>query len=556
MSRELLEQELVRAGATIRGKAVKCPFHDDKNASGGIFQSREGDWMFKCQACNQVGDWAKVRSLNTGLPIVEILKQENQFTEKEKTYSLDELKRFNDLKRIYEYKDENGIIKMLVLRIEKNGKKTFIQASSRGVKFVLKREIIKAPLYNLNDFKDKPMVVIVEGEKCVEALRFTGLPATTSIGGANNPEGTDWIPLANKTVYLWPDNDEAGSKYMDWVQEKLKDLNCKIYRIDPESLNLSIKEDVADYVKLSYRSGLKDKEISDNIIDILESSDQVEIRNEALEALRLKATQNIKSFPSPWYLIQDKGKFFIPGKVNIICGDPGVGKSWFVIQMFWFMLSQGTKVNLYSLEEKREYWLGRALAQITGNTKFAEEDRLENCLDELENFATREKDFIDNFDKSISDIPKCDDGKTASIITLNDVAEWAREKAEMGAEVLIIDPITYPDQGEKEKYRADLEFIYKIKSISEKHNTSIYLVTHPRNSQKISSENYAGGKAYSRFSQGGIWLSKEDVTAQNGDSGNILLTMTKGRDSKLTQNKLAYKFNKNTLKYEELGYTL
>ena len=45
-----LVQALEDAGAEIRGNTVKCPFHGDRNASGGVHE-HNGGWRFTCQVC-------------------------------------------------------------------------------------------------------------------------------------------------------------------------------------------------------------------------------------------------------------------------------------------------------------------------------------------------------------------------------------------------------------------------------------------------------------------------------------------------------------------------
>lgn len=53
--RNRLVQELKSAGATIRGSAFKCPFHDDRKPSGSIFTT-DGVWFAKCHGCGFFGD--------------------------------------------------------------------------------------------------------------------------------------------------------------------------------------------------------------------------------------------------------------------------------------------------------------------------------------------------------------------------------------------------------------------------------------------------------------------------------------------------------------------
>lgn len=70
------------------------------------------------------------------------------------------------------------------------------------------------PLYNQPGMTTSDSVVLVEGEKCAQALINIGVVATTAMHGANAPvEKTDWTPLAGKHVLIWPDLDKAGWDY-------------------------------------------------------------------------------------------------------------------------------------------------------------------------------------------------------------------------------------------------------------------------------------------------------------------------------------------------------
>ena len=70
------------------------------------------------------------------------------------------------------------------------------------------------PLYNQPGMSTSNAVVLVEGEKCAQALIDAGICATTAMFGANAPvDKTDWSPLAGKTVVIWPDHDKPGSNY-------------------------------------------------------------------------------------------------------------------------------------------------------------------------------------------------------------------------------------------------------------------------------------------------------------------------------------------------------
>ena len=72
------------------------------------------------------------------------------------------------------------------------------------------------PLYNQPGLIAASQVVLVEGEKCAQALINAGVAATTAMHGANAPvDKTDWSPLAGKAVLIWPDKDKPGWDYAD-----------------------------------------------------------------------------------------------------------------------------------------------------------------------------------------------------------------------------------------------------------------------------------------------------------------------------------------------------
>ncbi len=70
------------------------------------------------------------------------------------------------------------------------------------------------PLFNLSGISKSQQIILVEGEKCAQALIDAGYCATTAMGGANTPAAkTDWSPSKDRSILIWPDNDEAGKKY-------------------------------------------------------------------------------------------------------------------------------------------------------------------------------------------------------------------------------------------------------------------------------------------------------------------------------------------------------
>ena len=90
-------------------------------------------------------------------------------------------------------------------------------------------------------------IFIVEGEKCVEALRGLGLVATTNSGGAGKWNDCGKYFQKGINVIILPDNDEPGRKHACEVAQDLKQRGCNVKILNLP--NLQQKEDVFDWLK-------------------------------------------------------------------------------------------------------------------------------------------------------------------------------------------------------------------------------------------------------------------------------------------------------------------
>lgn len=130
------------------------------------------------------------------------------------------------------YKTYSGETAFVVYRFDPpRGKKYFTPYSWNGFSWDAKAWPDNRPLWNLDDVKNNPekQVLIVEGEKAASAMRLvqSDVVVVTWSGGAQAVNKTDWAPLRNRNVLLWPDNDEAGFKAMKTIAEILSPF-CKI----------------------------------------------------------------------------------------------------------------------------------------------------------------------------------------------------------------------------------------------------------------------------------------------------------------------------------------
>ena len=94
-------------------------------------------------------------------------------------------------------------------------------------------------------------VLLVEGEKCVESAKDLIKEeyfVSTWAGGTGGVEKTDFSPLKDYTIILWPDNDTPGKNAMQKIAQKLLEIECKkIFNIKVE--NKPEKWDIADAIK-------------------------------------------------------------------------------------------------------------------------------------------------------------------------------------------------------------------------------------------------------------------------------------------------------------------
>jgi putative DNA primase/helicase len=104
--------------------------------------------------------------------------------------------------------------------------------SARKLAWVARAPPQPRPLFHLDALQARPTVpvVIVEGEKCAEALQTLRPEEVVScwLQGAAGAKYADWSPLQGRTVTLWPDNDNPGFDAMSWIAGHLFSLGAAV----------------------------------------------------------------------------------------------------------------------------------------------------------------------------------------------------------------------------------------------------------------------------------------------------------------------------------------
>jgi 5S rRNA maturation endonuclease (ribonuclease M5) len=149
---------------------------------------------------------------------------------------------------VYPYRDASGNVYAAAYRFDDSDGKTFrpYDAISKTWSFPknpapyrpklsksLNPDIPGNPEHSENQNPDIPSnpVIIVEGEKCADALASLGLPGITSFGGSGHPGKTDWSCLRGCDVIIWPDNDAPGLKYSEALTFILRNIGINSLRI-------------------------------------------------------------------------------------------------------------------------------------------------------------------------------------------------------------------------------------------------------------------------------------------------------------------------------------
>ena len=168
----------------------------------------------------------------------------------------------------YIYRDEEDKPLYKVVKYEP---KNFVQAKYDNGNWIWSMKDARYVLYNLSNVIKSDTIFFVEGEKDADNVNKLGLVATTTVGGAASfaKRADQYSPfLKGKDVFILPDNDKAGYKYADDIENALKSIvnKIKVLKLADVVPDLKEKEDISDVI-LKYG-----KEKTLEIIEKLKSS--------------------------------------------------------------------------------------------------------------------------------------------------------------------------------------------------------------------------------------------------------------------------------------------
>lgn len=571
------------AGAKFKShkNECNCPFHDDKNPSSGVFQTKEGAWKFKCHTCGKGGDYFEILSIINGKGnndvVAEFAKSKapskaGESAPKERTFKT-AMDCANDFDRVgkreatYKYRNATDTDTLMgVLRLmPSTGKKTFRQMSPRGEgkdrHWVQSRPEGKCPIYNLPLIAAAPLVIVVEGEKCADALFARGFVATTSPMGAGKAAEADWKPLSGKKVVLWPDNDAVGKAHMEDVTLILEALTppAVISMMDLSNHEIPEKGDAVDLIAAWDTRYKNENNLTANLLnDAFEEAIPYDGSRYVYDHVQDSISGKIKNVPFPFPLLTEFSQALLPKTVTILCGDPSVSKTFFVIQLLTDWIQQGVAASAMFFEDDKQFYMVRATAQYAGKGDFTKPKFIESNRDEAIRIRDTTRPFQAKFSRCVFV-----DSDEDNLPDYAKVEKWVESRAIAGDRIIVLDPVTAIGVG-KDRAGADLNFLMKVKGLARKYGFSLFLVTHPKQDRNIgpSTAAMAGGTAFERFTHTIFWLSfidQEEPTRIKAASGEVERNINRVMHQLKTRNgtgkgmSLGFHFEPDTLRFVEQG---
>ena len=195
------------------------------------------------------------------------------------------------------------------------------------------------PLYGTHhldsdNYKRNNYLIIVEGEKSVDALHNNGLNSLGTVTGASTIPNQHIFEsivkqLTGKTIYLWADNDGIGRKHMHKISMILKKLNLTYSFIDYRQIKE--KGDAFDYIK-SLPEGSDIKEKIGGLMNNSTSTSPFLSDRSQNDLFKISSIRDVMNTPTEDYEFI-WGTQIYQSSTSIIASEPKTGKTQFCLSL-------------------------------------------------------------------------------------------------------------------------------------------------------------------------------------------------------------------------------
>jgi replicative DNA helicase len=355
-----------------------CPFHTEKTPS---FKVHPTERYFKCFGCGAGGDVIEFAKLKLGLPFQEALEDVAGFSgmsgaskpqrrlvappeaQPEPSQELEPIRPQHVA--TYTYTNAAGEYLYEVWRLEpgKNGRrKDFLQGYRDAAGEMIWKGYPKPVLYRLPSVASADEVFLVEGEKDAETVERLGYVGTTPPAGSNAAFTSAMADaLAGKTVFLMPDNDEAGEKRGKQIANALRGKATVV--LFPSKVG----KDITDWVEAAGQAEVieaiekaRGAAARDRLVGPLTPAEIIE-RYEGGYTAFVDPRKRVKGIPTGFLTLDQMNRGMGPGQLIVIAGRPGMGKTALAMNIAINVVKNKIPVIYFSLEMSSDELLTRVV---------------------------------------------------------------------------------------------------------------------------------------------------------------------------------------------------
>jgi putative DNA primase/helicase len=305
-----IERALAARQARREGRELRflCPAHEDRRPSARWNRDKQ-TWF--CDACQAGGGWRDLAArLGLELPAAGELLAE--------------------VEAVYDYRDGDGRLLYQVLR--KRGKDFPCRRPLPGGHWAWNLDGIERVIYRLPEtraaMRAGERVFVVEGEKDADRLAALGLAATTNPGGAGKWRPAYGAMLRGARAVILPDQDAAGRRHAETVRSDLARAAAEVRVL--ELPGLCEKGDVSDWIAAREREGRAGVDIRRELEELAAAAPAAPLAGpvpRAPAAGRPSRVRRASDIP-PQAVVFLWRPYIACGKLTLLEGDPGQGKSW------------------------------------------------------------------------------------------------------------------------------------------------------------------------------------------------------------------------------------
>ncbi len=308
-------------GVKASGQAL-CPFHKESRPSFSIYENG-GTWLWKDHHDGKAGSIIdlvmELEKIGVGDAMKRIKFLEGIEDQSSTEGSLDtDLVEDSDIVRTHDYLDEAGVLVWQKVKLTDG---SFRCRRKVDGKWVYNLAGIAPIPYRLNDIVGQPSVFVCEGEKDADTLTGLGYVATSGPHGKSSwpDELTPWFAGKGIRIIYDVGNDDAGRG----VAFKLSQVSDQIelLLVPLEAHEADITDYLEQFTTPDEKRGKFAKIIAHGLPYIAHRLDNLKCQLVGLDRVEPERVE---------WLWQNR---FPLGKLSLICGDPGAGKSYFSIFM-------------------------------------------------------------------------------------------------------------------------------------------------------------------------------------------------------------------------------